>query len=154
MKVVPKVNTDGLYIEDVQVDESFSGVSPVYADPVEGQNGGMIPDEPIGYNVGVPITVEGLYKPKFDLLAWKTYQEAVYQAEEAFIMALNEWQENGAVTEDRPLYIPPKQPDKLWSEGMSQKEIDEAKKTSTTVSVEDRIAELEKAFADFVMSGL
>jgi hypothetical protein len=154
MKLVPKVNTDGLYLEDEKMSDDFYGVTPVYADPVEGQDGSMIPDEPIGYNVGVPITVEGLYKPKFDLLAWKTYQEAVYQAEEAFILALNEWQENGAVEEDRPSYIPPKQPDKLWSEGMTQAEIDEINKPDTSVSVEDRIAELEKAFADFVMSGL
>lgn len=154
MKLVPKVNTDGLYLEDVKVDESFYGVSPIYADTVEDKNEGMVPDEVIGYSVGVPITIEGLYKPKFDLITWKSYQEAVYQAEEAFIMALNEWQGNGAIAEDRPSYIPPKQPDKLWSEGMSQKEIDDLNKPDTNVSVEDRIAELEKAFADFVMSGL
>ncbi len=28
MKVVPKVNTDGLYLEDELVDDAFSGVVP------------------------------------------------------------------------------------------------------------------------------
>ncbi|MBJ8191067.1 hypothetical protein JDS79_30165, partial [Bacillus cereus] len=30
MKVVPKVNTDGLYLEDEVVDDAFSGVVPFY----------------------------------------------------------------------------------------------------------------------------
>lgn len=30
MKAVPKVNTNGLYLEDTLVDDTFSGVVPFY----------------------------------------------------------------------------------------------------------------------------
>ncbi|MET3937949.1 hypothetical protein ABIC22_000761 [Paenibacillus sp. PvP094] len=31
MKAVPKVNTDGLYLEDELVDDAFSGVAPFFS---------------------------------------------------------------------------------------------------------------------------
>jgi hypothetical protein len=151
MKVVPKVNTDGLYMSDIQVDESFFGVSPLYADQVEEEN---IPPKPVGYSVGIPIKMEGLYKPKFDLLKWDKYQEDVNAAQEAYASALDEWEKNGSSKDEMPLYNHPEQPENLWSEGMSQAEIDELNKKSEDNSLEDRMSDLEKAFADFVMSGL
>lgn len=87
MKAVPKVNTDGFYIEDAIVDDAFSGVVPFYApfpvpDPTES---GASPEQPeddedpereiAGYIVGVPV-VSGLYLPKFDLTAWEAREEA------------------------------------------------------------------------------
>ncbi|MNO74580.1 hypothetical protein D3C76_655850 [compost metagenome] len=86
MKAVPKVNTDGLYIEDTLVDDAFSGVVPFYADP-PAQEQELPPDtdstddpeqqeeaEPSGYIVGVPVP-QGLYHPRFDLVAWEAREE-------------------------------------------------------------------------------
>lgn len=82
MKAIPKVNTDGLYIEDTIMDDAFSGVVPFYADPpasdsdlppeadVEAANEQTERElEIAGYIVGVPIP-SGLYLPRFDLAAW------------------------------------------------------------------------------------
>ncbi|WP_201452174.1 hypothetical protein [Paenibacillus sp. USDA918EY] len=86
MKAVPKVNTDGLYIEDALVNDAFSGVAPFYADPPEPESfepgepqehpeDGEEPEREIaGYIVGVPV-VPGLYLPKFDLIAWEAREE-------------------------------------------------------------------------------
>lgn len=87
MKAVPKVNKDGLYIEDALVDDAFSGVVPFYAPlPVpEPTESGEPPEQPeddedpereiAGYIVGVPV-VPGLYLPRFDLAAWEAREEA------------------------------------------------------------------------------
>ncbi|MGF6358084.1 hypothetical protein ABIE27_006049 [Paenibacillus sp. 4624] len=109
MKAVPKVNTDGLYIEDELVDDTFSGVVPFYAEPepvvfdpdlIEQPEAPEEEVEPAiaGYLVGVPVPA-GLFHPRFDLAAWEAYQDAV---QETF-------------------------PD-LWTEGLSQEEIDELTK--------------------------
>lgn len=67
MKVVPKINTDGLYIEDTIVDNAFSGVVPFYDDSVV-----EISDNspPSGYIVEIPVP-PGLFHPHFDLKAWE-----------------------------------------------------------------------------------
>ncbi|MGF6356172.1 hypothetical protein ABIE27_004087 [Paenibacillus sp. 4624] len=116
MKAVPKVNTDGLYLEDELVDDAFSGVVPFYAEPEpvvfepDQVEQVIIPDEDeeeeeqeiAGYLVGVPVPV-GLFHPRFDLAAWEAYQDAVQEGpQETF-------------------------PD-LWVEGLSQEEIDELTK--------------------------
>lgn len=81
-KAVPKVNTDGLYIEDTLVDDAFSGVVPFYADPpalepeLPLETDSEATEEPeeetepeiAGYIVGIPVP-PGLYLPRFDLLA-------------------------------------------------------------------------------------
>lgn len=79
LKAVPKVNTDGLYIEDVIADDAFSGVVPFYADPpaaelppeTDNESAEQLEDDPQadGYVVGVPVPA-GLYLPRFDLKAW------------------------------------------------------------------------------------
>lgn len=77
MKAVPKVNTDGLYIEDTLVDDAFYGVVPFYADPPETETDIEAVDEQpeiAGYIVGVPVP-QGLYRPRFDLLAWEAREE-------------------------------------------------------------------------------
>ncbi|KQY87079.1 hypothetical protein ASD24_26755 [Paenibacillus sp. Root52] len=112
MKAVPKVNTDGLYLEDEIVDDAFSGVVPFYADPIpvifdpDQSEQVPTPDEDkeeaepgiAGYLVGVSMPA-GLFRPQFDIAAWKAYQD---EPQETF-------------------------PD-LWSEGLSQEEIDELTK--------------------------
>lgn len=114
MKAVPKVNSDGLYIEDVLVDDAFSGVVPFYAgskqpelnpeidlpETMEAEEGQS--PEIAGYIVGVPVPA-GLFLPRFDLAAWEAYQEALKDGSQA------------------------KFPD-LWAEGLSQEEIDELTK--------------------------
>lgn len=79
MKAIPKVNTEGLYIEDALADDAFTGVVPFYADPpapkilpeTDTAAEDEQPDEPeiAGYIVGVPVP-PGLYLPRFDLVAW------------------------------------------------------------------------------------
>jgi hypothetical protein len=113
MKAVPKVNTDGLYIEDELVDDTFSGVVPFYAEPepvvfdpdlIEQPEAREEEVEPAiaGYLVGVPVPA-GLFHPRFDLAAWEAYRDAVQDgAQETF-------------------------PD-LWTEGLSQEEIDDLTK--------------------------
>ncbi|MGN7167966.1 hypothetical protein ACTHSJ_19070 [Paenibacillus cellulositrophicus] len=85
MKAVPKVNTDGLYIEDAIVDDTFSGVVPFYADPpdpdpieepqVDPENEEE-PQEPeiAGYIIGVPAPPR-LFHPRFDLAAWEARED-------------------------------------------------------------------------------
>ncbi|KGP80076.1 MULTISPECIES: hypothetical protein [unclassified Paenibacillus] len=116
MKAVPKVNTDGLYLEDELVDDAFSGVVPFYADPEPVVFDPEAPEQPVepdvpeedeeevdreiaGYIVGVPLPA-GLFRPRFDLAAWEAYQDA--DPQESF--------------------------PELWNEGLSQEEIDELTK--------------------------
>ncbi|CAI6082011.1 hypothetical protein PAECIP112173_03401 [Paenibacillus sp. JJ-100] len=114
MKAVPKVNIDGLYIEDALVDDSFSGVVPFYTDSEP-----MLPSpdqleqpevkreeeeaerEISGYLVGVPVPT-GLFWPKFNIAAWNAYQDRD--------------------TSDQTL-------PELWIEGLGQVEIDELTKS-------------------------
>ncbi|MGF6356458.1 hypothetical protein ABIE27_004376 [Paenibacillus sp. 4624] len=116
MKAVPKVNTDGLYLEDELVDDAFSGVVPFYAKPepvifapdqveqvpTPNKNEEEAERKTAGYLVGVPVPA-GLFHPRFDLAAWEAYQDAVQ-------------------VEPQKIF-----PD-LWVEGLSQEEIDELTK--------------------------
>lgn len=133
MKAVPKVNTEGLYLEDVVVDDAFSGVVPFYADPepvVFDPDQIEQPTEPdeseedeeetaretAGYIVGVPVPA-GLFRPRFDMEEWEAYQDAMRDGPQE------------------------KFPD-LWSEGLSQEEIDELTKPQPTEPTElDRLGE-------------
>ncbi|ODA08477.1 hypothetical protein [Paenibacillus polymyxa] len=126
MKSAAKVNTNGLYLEEALVDDAFSGVVPFYVQP-DDQDEDTEPTTPelVGYTVGVPITTSGLYKPKFDLAAWKAYESAVYEAQEAYIAALNDWQAKGKNDGEQPVYVAPKQPDNLWIESLTPEEIAE-----------------------------
>ncbi|WP_336077310.1 hypothetical protein [Paenibacillus sp. 203] len=93
MKAVPKVNTDGLYLEDKLVDDAFSGVVPFYApsslilsDTDQQQDiyvrttdkSSAIDEEntetsPAGYTVGI-LVPPSLYHPLFDIQGWLTYE--------------------------------------------------------------------------------
>ncbi|GIO34336.1 hypothetical protein J2TS6_54770 [Paenibacillus albilobatus] len=118
MKAVPKVNTDGLYIEDALVDDTFSGVVPFYADPPEPDpiESDASPEQPedgeeperviAGYIVGVPV-VPGLYLPRFDLAAWEAREE------------------------DKPV-----NPADFWREGLTPEEIEEMHKPAEPSELE------------------
>lgn len=130
MKAVPKVNIDGLYIEDALVDDSFSGVVPFYAEPEP-----LVPSpdqleqsevkreeeeterEISGYLIGVPVPA-GLFRPKFNMAAWNEYQD---------------W---NASDETLP---------ELWIEGLSQEEIDELTKSQPAESTEIDMLKLRLA---------
>ncbi|MDT0123867.1 hypothetical protein Q9R46_14495 [Paenibacillus sp. RRE4] len=129
MKAVPKVNTDGLYLEDELVDDAFSGVVPFYAEPepvVFDPDQAQQPEAPedeeeaeqeiAGYLIGVPVPA-GLFHPRFDLVAWEAYKDTVLvEPQETF-------------------------PD-LWIEGLSQEEIDELTKPHPDEPTEmDKIGE-------------
>lgn len=141
MKAVPKVNINGLYIEDTLVDDAFSGVVPFYAsvvptlptDPVEAEQEpapeseqpGETPEPEIaGYIVSIAVT-PGLYRPRFDLAAWEAYQDAESAAKAAFQTEYDQWatlpeEERG----EAPVYQSPAQPT-LWIEGLTPEELEE-----------------------------
>lgn len=93
MKAVPKVNTNGIYLEDELVDDAFSGVVPFYtpssptlsdtnqqldthwladssSSTIDATNSESIP---AGFTVGIPVP-PGLYQPHFDIQGWLTYE--------------------------------------------------------------------------------
>ncbi|MGP0583711.1 hypothetical protein [Paenibacillus timonensis] len=156
MKAVPKVNTDGLYLEDTIMDDAFTGVVPFYADPPA--QGSELPPEtdteaedeqpgeeqqPAGYIVGIPVP-PGLYLPRFDLKAWQTYQDAVTAAQAAYQTAYAEW---AAQPEDErgepPAYTAPEQP-VLWGEGLTPEEIEALRPPAEPTELELLRAELEE----------
>ncbi|PPQ49139.1 hypothetical protein C5G87_07120 [Paenibacillus peoriae] len=151
MKSAAKVNTNGLYLEETLVDDAFSGVVPFYAESVGEQGDIVAPEKPelVGYTVGVPITTPGLFKPRFDLAAWQTYQSAVYEAQEAYIAALDEWQAKGRIDGEQPVYIVPKQPDKLWIEGLTPEQIAElTKQPEPQPKLREELTNTQMAMAD------
>ncbi|KZE81471.1 hypothetical protein AV545_08240 [Paenibacillus jamilae] len=115
MKVVPKVNTDGLYLEDELVDDAFSGVVPFYtpssatlsdtnqqlgihqlADSSSSTTDGTSSESiPAGYTVGIPVPF-GLYHPRFDIQGWLAYEaeyeEKLLEAQKAYDQLNNESQ--------------------------------------------------------------
>ncbi|APQ59817.1 hypothetical protein PPOLYM_02556 [Paenibacillus polymyxa] len=87
MKAVPKINTDGLYLEDKLVDDTFSGVVPFYSDNLEQdsekteQDAADVLREPViaGYIVGVPfpegfsayVTEDKAFRFNLETLLWE-----------------------------------------------------------------------------------
>ncbi|WP_339267855.1 hypothetical protein MKY48_28085 [Paenibacillus sp. FSL W8-0187] len=141
MKAVPKINIDGLYLEDTLVDDTFNGVVPFYSYMEQGildfqsrtfDDGTQPEDEPTnepesnisGYIIGIPVT-PGLFRPRFDLAAWNAYEFAVSTAQDSFQQALSGWH---ALPEeqrgDMPVLESPPQPT-LWIEGLTPEEIEE-----------------------------
>ncbi|WP_440117172.1 hypothetical protein [Paenibacillus sp. QZ-Y1] len=133
MKAVPKVNTDGLYLEDELVDDAFVGVVPFYAEPEpvvfdsEATEQPAAPEEKAvpeiaGYLVGLP-TPTGLFRPRFDLTAWEAYQTALETDSQAGFP-------------------------ELWVEGLGQDEIDKLiertpQEPSELDSLQQRLVEAE-----------
>ncbi|AUO05450.1 hypothetical protein NS115_06050 [Paenibacillus jamilae] len=117
MKAVPKVNTNGLYLEDELVDDTFSGIVPFYtpssptvsesdtnqqldthrfADSSSSTTDGTSSESiPAGYTVGIPVP-SGLYHPRFDIQGWLTYEaeynQKLIEAQKAYDQLNNESQ--------------------------------------------------------------
>lgn len=138
MKAVPKVNTDGLFLEDTLVDDAFDGVVPFYADPpapvlgflpetdseADDQPEERAEPEIAGYIVAVPVP-SGFFRPRFNLAAWQTYQDAVAAAQEKYRAASAEWSvQSEDERREPPVYVAPEQP-QLWGEGLTPEEIEE-----------------------------
>ncbi|ANY74537.1 hypothetical protein BBD41_19265 [Paenibacillus ihbetae] len=140
MKAVPKVNIDGLYLEDELVDDTFTGVVPFYSPVLPISNGPehldtvinisnastgdeLVDREPAGYIVGIPVP-PGLFHPRFDLEAWREYEDSILAAEAAYQEAMRAW--NSTPEEERGnrpvLNIPPMPA--LWIEGLTPEEIE------------------------------
>ncbi|OMD87832.1 MULTISPECIES: hypothetical protein [Paenibacillus] len=160
MKLIPRTELDGQYIDDVSVDDSFTGVVPIYAQP-EPEEAPDLPEdreiedeadvskepeqprEIIGYLVGITLP-NGLYHPRFDLLAWDAYQDAVLEAQSDYADELHDWRERWAEGEEQgpePVYTPPAQPDNLWIEGLTPEEIAELTKPGDQTELEQLRAE-------------
>lgn len=150
-KAVPTIGLDGLYIEDIIQDDSLTGVVPIYAQP-EPEEAPALPedeeikDEPdvseepeqpreiIGYLAGIPLPT-GLYHPRFDLLAWDAYQDAVLEAQSDYADELHDWREShteGEEQDEQPIYTPPTIPDNLWKEGLTPEVIAELTKPGSS----------------------
>lgn len=151
MKAVPKINTDGLFIEDDIVDDSFTGVVPFYELPAEAQGDGTIEPFLAGYTVGYPVPA-GLYQPRFALKAWGAHQEAIQIAEQAYQEALQQWNGEG----EQPEYRAPQQPE-LWLEALSEAEIAELQQPGQLVSetdlLKERLSDLEIVLSEMLMKG-
>ncbi|QDY85862.1 hypothetical protein FQU75_22400 [Paenibacillus polymyxa] len=115
MKAVPKVNTNGLYLEDELVDDTFSGIVPFYtpssptlsdtnqqldthrfADSSSSTTDGTSSENILaGYTVGIPVP-PGLYHPRFDIQGWLAYEaeyeEKLLEAQKAYDQLNNESQ--------------------------------------------------------------
>jgi hypothetical protein len=145
MKAVPKVSTDGLYIEDVIADDAFSGVVPFYITP-EFDPETEEPPEPIiaGYKVSIPAT-PGLFRPRFDLEAWEKFSDAKNAADKKYAKEYTAWSK--LPDDDRG--DPPQKPiipePTLWIEGMTPDEIAEITKPQPQELTESdkKIANLE-----------
>ncbi|MFB5267074.1 hypothetical protein ACE41H_09785 [Paenibacillus enshidis] len=136
MKAVPKVDIKGLYIEDVVVDDAFSGVVSFYSDALLSDLDQTQTMRRIaGYTVGIPVP-ERLYYPRFDLEAWDAYQKQLEESKSA------------SETGQQELST-------FWIEGLTPEEI--AKLTaapqqepSETDQLKQRIADLELALAQLM----
>lgn len=133
MKAIPKINTEGLYLEDALVDDAFSGVVPFYAElpaaelpletGTEDEQAAEREPEFAGYMVGLPVT-PGLYLPRFDITAWHAYQDNLATAQAAYNTAYAKW--SSLPEEERgepPMLQLPTQPE-LWLEGLTAEEIE------------------------------
>ncbi|KOR82518.1 hypothetical protein [Paenibacillus solani] len=141
MKAAPKVNTEGLYLEDALVDDTFSGIVPFYSDSKPGKpevvltiigDGTQSDDESpreyetniTGYIVGIPVT-PGLFRPCFDLAAWSAYRAAVSEAQDSYQEAFSKWQALSEVGRgEMPALESIPMPD-FWIEGLTSEEIEE-----------------------------
>lgn len=114
-KAIPKVDASGLWLNDV-IDIGFSSVTPLYED---GNT------EPYAYLVTVPVNGK-FYRPRFDLAAWKKYQDDLETAWFDYDVALSNWFKlPEAERGPKPELLNPDVPEKLWTEGLTQAEIDE-----------------------------
>ncbi|WP_339308828.1 hypothetical protein NSS98_25320 [Paenibacillus sp. FSL E2-0274] len=154
-KAIPKVDLKGFYIEDVEPDDSLTGVVPIYAQPEpekapdlpedrEIEDEADVSEEPeqpreiIGYLVGITLP-NGLYHPRFDLFTWNAYQDAVLEAQSDYADELHDWREQwaeGVEQGPEPVYAPPAQPDNLWIEGLTPEEIAELTKPGELSEIE------------------
>lgn len=119
------------YMRDVTlVADAVSGVFPIYERPAEEvaeqeKNGGIstkatgeLESNLIGYTVAVPVP-PGLYKPRFDIEAWKVATE---QAEEE--------------RESSPIDLA-----SFWKEGLTAEEIDELRNRPLPTSPTDLLGQ-------------
>ncbi|MGG4213176.1 hypothetical protein [Paenibacillus sp. FSL L8-0638] len=151
MKVVPKVNIDGLYLEDELVDDAFSGVVPFYtsssptlsdtnqqldtyqltdssSSTINGTNSESIL---AGYTIAISVP-PGLYHPRFDIQGWLTYSAMAFTAPER------------------------RDPMTFWSEGLSEEAIKELtqkaeQQPSETDQLKQRIADLEVTLTQLML---
>ncbi|MGG4218350.1 hypothetical protein ABEW32_08955 [Paenibacillus jamilae] len=177
MRAVPKVNPNGLYLEDQLVDDAFMGVVPFYAS-LETMNQTMKEKKLAGYIVGIPVPT-GLYQPHFDIQSWltheaeydeklleaqKMYEQLSKESQAAFQKLHDEWQnmpenERG----DEPVYLAQtftaperRDPTTFWSEGLSGAAIKELtqksiQQLSETDLLKQRIADLELTLTQLML---
>lgn len=130
MKEAIIVDLDGLYVEPELVPLTEQGVTEIYEtpeppEPEEGQEPEEIVEiEPIlvAYRVAIPVP-QGLYKPRFDLEAWREAWNTYNTEMEAYNIALADWYANEEEGE-KPILPDTVDEGSFWIEGLTQEELD------------------------------
>lgn len=152
MKEAYVTDLDGYYLEPTLVADHVTGVFPIFEpvpepdepESMEAQEDPEEPQEPetvlLGYTVAVPVP-PGLFKPRYDLVAWRAAVEQYEQDLEAWRREQQLW---GEESEVEPL--PPPEPVDLaqfWVEGLSQEEIEEIRNRPQVPSIPERVEKVE-----------
>lgn len=127
MKEAYVTDLNGYYIEPTLVADHVTGVFPIMElakEPeLEMMNAAEEPQEPetilVGYTVAVPVP-PGLYKPRYDLEAWKASIAPQYEQD---LESLKQKQQSQEEDEAKPLPQPVDLA-QFWIEGLTQEEID------------------------------
>lgn len=133
MKEARIIDMDGYMFDVSLVDDSVTGVIPIYEQSQLGNE--EEPQDPVlvAYTVAVPVT-PGLYKPRFDFAAWDAYQEAVIDYQEA----LEAW---AGSDEGTPMPTSTADISTCWIEGLTPEELDAIKNAVPPKSTEDKLEE-------------
>lgn len=127
MKEAYVTDLNGYYIEPTLVADHVTGVFPIQepvpdTDELEPMEEAEEPQEPetvlAGYTVAVPVPA-GLYKPRFDLEAWKAAEAQYEQDLEAWRREQQSQEEDEAKPLPQPVDLA-----QFWIEGLTQEEID------------------------------
>ncbi|SHE11292.1 Uncharacterised protein [Chlamydia abortus] len=147
MKEAIITGIDGYFKNVTLVADHMTGIFPIMQpvkepDELEPMEAQEEPTEPetvlVGYTVAAPVP-EGLYKPKYDLEAWKA-AEAQYERD------LEAWKQEQQQRdgEDEAEPSPPLEPvdlSQFWVEGLSKEEIDEIKNRPQEPTVTEILGE-------------
>jgi hypothetical protein len=139
VKEAIRIDLDGFYVEPELVPLDTNGVTEIYEPQLTGPGEGEEPEQPelvlTGYRVAIPVT-QGLYRPKFDLVAWELYNvPQEYERDEVGELVLDEY--------DQPIPIP-KPEVQFWIEGLTQEELDEIRNRAIPKTTEEKLQDATK----------
>jgi hypothetical protein len=140
MKEAILTDLNGYYVEPELVPLETEGVTEIYSTPAPTEEAPHPEAALIGYRVAVPVP-PGLYRPRFDVTAWRAALNDYAAAMDAYHVAIAAYDpESGG-----PQPQPPKPIDAraFWVEGLSQAEIDALRTAPQPETLEQKLARLE-----------